>query len=91
MAEIKKGGEQFSSRWGLLCTILGMAVGTGNIWRFPREVASNNGGAFILICFLALFIWAVPLICSESVFGKKTRMANAGAFKALLGEKYASK
>ena len=26
MAEIKKGGEQFSSRWGLLCTILGMAV-----------------------------------------------------------------
>ena len=89
MAEIKKGGEQFSSRWGLLCTILGMAVGTGNIWRFPREVASNNGGAFILICFLALFIWAVPLICAESVFGKKTRMANAGAFKALLGEKYA--
>lgn len=88
MAEIKKQGDQFSSRWGLLCTILGMAVGTGNIWRFPREVASNNGGAFILICFLALFIWAVPLITAESIFGKKTRMANAGAFKALLGDKY---
>ena len=89
MAEIKKGSEQFSSRWGLLCTILGMAVGTGNIWRFPREVASNNGGAFILICFIALFFWAVPLICAESVFGKMTRMGNAGAFKTLLGTKYA--
>lgn len=88
MAEIKKGGDQFSSRWGLMCTILGMAVGTGNIWRFPREVAKNNGGAFILMCFLALFIWAVPLICAESVFGKKTRMANAGAFKTLLGGKW---
>ena len=87
MAEIKKQGDQFSSRWGLLCTILGMAVGTGNIWRFPREVASNNGGAFILICFLALFIWAVPLITAESIFGKKTRMTNARAFKTLLGDK----
>jgi len=40
MAEIKQGGEQFSSRWGLIATILGMAVGTGNIWRFPRELAA---------------------------------------------------
>lgn len=88
MAEIKQGGDQFGSRWGLIATVLGMAVGTGNIWRFPREVASNNGGAFILICFLALFIWAVPLICAESVFGKKTRMANAGAFKVLLGNNW---
>ena len=88
MAEIKQGGEQFTSRWGLLCTILGMAVGTGNIWRFPREVAANNGGAFLLACFLAIFIWAVPLICAESVFGKKTRFANAGAFKALLGDNW---
>jgi NSS family neurotransmitter:Na+ symporter len=71
-----------------MCTILGMAVGTGNIWRFPREVASNNGGAFILLCFLALFIWAVPLISAESVFGKKARMANAGAYKVLLGDKW---
>ena len=88
MAEIKQNGDQFSSRWGLIATVLGMAVGTGNIWRFPREVASNNGGAFILICFLALFFWAVPLICAESVFGKKTRMANAGAFKILLGDNW---
>jgi NSS family neurotransmitter:Na+ symporter len=35
-----------------------------------------------------LFTWAVPLICAESVFGKKTRMANAGAFKTLLGNKW---
>lgn len=90
MAEIKNAaaGEQFSSRWGLLCTILGMAVGTGNIWRFPREVVGNDGGAFILMVFITLFIWAIPLICAESVFGKKSRMANAGAFKVLLGGKW---
>lgn len=73
---------------GLFCTILGMAVGTGNIWRFPREVAANNGGAFVLMCFAALFFWAVPLIAAESVIGKKTRLGNAGGFRSLLGEKY---
>ena len=41
MAEIKKSGEQFSNRWGMLCTILGMVIGTGVIWRFPREVDTN--------------------------------------------------
>ena len=35
----------FSSRWGMLVAMLGMAVGTGNIWRFPRIAASNGGGA----------------------------------------------
>ncbi|MDR3076475.1 MAG: sodium-dependent transporter [Synergistaceae bacterium] len=88
MAEIKQNTEQFASRWGLLCTVLGMAVGTGNIWRFPREVASLNGGAFIIATLIAIIIWAVPLITAESVFGKKTRMANAGAFKVLHGDKW---
>jgi NSS family neurotransmitter:Na+ symporter len=65
-----------------------MAVGTGNIWRFPREVAALGGGAFIIATFIAIILWAVPLITAESIFGKKTRMANAGAFKVLLGEKW---
>jgi NSS family neurotransmitter:Na+ symporter len=65
-----------------------MAVGTGNIWRFPREVAGQGGGAFIIATFIAIIIWAVPLITAESIFGKKTRMANAGAAKVLVGDKY---
>ena len=28
--------ERFSSRWGLILSVIGIAVGTGNIWRFPR-------------------------------------------------------
>ena len=27
--------QRFSSRIGLLLSVLGIAVGTGNIWRFP--------------------------------------------------------
>ncbi|TDI93955.1 MAG: hypothetical protein E2O77_01895, partial [Caldithrix sp.] len=42
-----KQSEFFSSRWGLILAALGMAVGTGNIWRFPRIVAENGGGSFL--------------------------------------------
>ena len=33
--------ESFSSRWGIILVGLGMAVGTGNLWRFPRIVFSE--------------------------------------------------
>ena len=39
--------ESFTSRWGLLFAVLGLAVGTGNIWRFPRIIA-QYGGAFLI-------------------------------------------
>ncbi|RLA86724.1 MAG: hypothetical protein DRG34_06255, partial [Deltaproteobacteria bacterium] len=28
--------QRFSSRLGFLLGVIGIAVGTGNIWRFPR-------------------------------------------------------
>jgi NSS family neurotransmitter:Na+ symporter len=40
--------ERFSSRWGVLLATIGMAVGTGNIWRFPRIAAQNGGGEFLI-------------------------------------------
>ena len=40
--------EQFATRWGILLAAIGMAVGTGNIWRFPRVAAANGGGAFLI-------------------------------------------
>lgn len=35
--------QRFTSRLGLIVSVLGIAVGTGNIWRFPRIVAQNGG------------------------------------------------
>jgi NSS family neurotransmitter:Na+ symporter len=77
--------EYFSSRWGLLLAALGMAVGTGNIWRFPRIAAQNGGGSFLIAWLIFLFLWSVPLLLVEFAMGKATRRGTVGAFSRLLG------
>jgi NSS family neurotransmitter:Na+ symporter len=79
--------EQFQTRWGLVLATLGMAVGTGNIWRFPRIVATNGGGSFLIAWVVFLLIWSVPLMIAEFAFGKRARKGTVGAFVRIAGEK----
>ena len=78
---------------GLLLCVLGIAVGTGNIWRFPRIAAQNAGddgaGAFLVAWLVFLFVWSVPLIIAEYVLGRKGRMGVVGTFAKIAGEKFA--
>jgi NSS family neurotransmitter:Na+ symporter len=83
--------QRFSSRLGLLLSAIGIAVGTGNIWRFPRIVAQNGGeegaGAFLIAWIIFLFIWSIPLIIAEYSLGRKFRSGVIGIFKKAVGEK----
>ncbi|MEM1095824.1 MAG: sodium-dependent transporter [Bacteroidota bacterium] len=84
--------QRFSSRIGLLLSVLGIAVGTGNIWRFPRIAAQNGGedgaGAFLFAWFIFLLIWSLPLIIAEYALGRKGRMGLVGTFAKIAGERY---
>lgn len=80
--------DVFSSRWGMLLAMLGMAVGTGNIWRFPRIAASNGGGSFLVAWAVFLLLWSVPLLILEFGMGKGTRKGTVGAFATTLGPKF---
>jgi SNF family Na+-dependent transporter len=73
----------------MMLAMLGMAVGTGNIWRFPRIAAANGGGSFLVawVCFLLL--WSVPLLLVEFSMGKATRYGTVGAFSRLIGQRFA--
>ena len=81
--------EVFTSRWGMLLAMLGMAVGTGNIWRFPRVAASNGGGSFLVAWVVFLLLWSVPLLILEFGMGKATRRGTIGSFVATVGPKFA--
>ena len=80
-----KENQRFSSRWGTMLVMLGMAVGTGNIWRFPRVAANNGGGSFLFAWAVFLLLWSVPLILVEFAMGRETRRGPVGAFARLLG------
>ena len=79
----------FTSRWGMMLAMLGMAVGTGNIWRFPRVVANNGGGSFLIAWACFLLLWSVPLIMIEFTMGKHARQGPVGAFIKVAGKKFA--
>jgi len=85
--------ELFSSKLGLILSVLGIAVGTGNIWRFPRIAAQNGGqdgaGAFLIAWGACLFLFSIPLIIAEYGIGRYGRKGVIGSFINLVGKKYA--
>ncbi|MCP4453793.1 MAG: sodium-dependent transporter, partial [Planctomycetes bacterium] len=85
--------QRFSSRLGFLMSVIGIAVGTGNIWRFPRIVAQNGSdagaGAFLVAWTVFLFLWSIPLVLAEYAMGRKCRMGVVGTIAQIAGEKFA--
>lgn len=67
---------------------LGMAIGTGNIWRFPRVVTQYGGGSFIIAWMVFLFIWSMPLLLIEFTIGHNFQKGVLGSFKKGMGEKF---
>ena len=80
--------DKFRTKLGFILAGLGMAVGAGNIWRFPRVATQNGGGAFILAWAIFLFLWSLPLLIVEFGMGKSSKKGLVGAFKEFAGEKY---
>ena len=80
--------EQFSSRWGIILASLGMAIGAGNLWRFPR-LAGQYGGTFIILWILFLIIWSIPILLAEFSIGKKFKQGVIGSYSRIGGKKFA--
>ncbi len=72
-----------------MLAMLGMAVGTGNIWRFPRIAAQSGGGEFLVAWLVFLFLWSVPLVLLEFGLARKTRCGPVRAFVQLAGPGWA--
>jgi len=93
VAPDKSTDQRFTSRLGLIMSALGVAVGTGNIWRFPRIAAQSGGetgaGAFLIAWLCFLFLWSIPLIIAEYASGRKHRSGVVGVFIKGMGSRFA--
>ena len=81
--------DEFSGRMGLIFAAIGAAIGTGNIWRFPRMVGANDGGTFLIPWLFFLFAWSIPLVIAEFALGKRSRTGTIGTFRIFAGKNFA--
>lgn len=75
--------ELFRSRIGSIMALAGSAVGLGNIWRFPYMLAEYGGGAFLLVYIFCIVLFSLPIMLSEFIVGRKSRMGAAQAVGTL--------
>lgn len=75
----------FASKVGAILAAAGSAVGLGNVWRFPTEVGSNGGAAFILIYVLFMLVLGVPIMVTEFAIGRYGGSDVTDAFQKMGG------
>lgn len=73
--------ETFASRFGLVATMIGVAVGLGNVWRFPYMVGEFGGAPFVLFYVLVVVVIGIPALMAEWTLGRITRRGPVGAFQ----------
>lgn len=73
--------ETFATRIGILATMIGVAVGLGNVWRFPYLVGAFGGSAFVVAYLAAALLVGVPALMAEWALGRHTRRGTLGAFE----------
>lgn len=83
MSELNKQRDGFGSKLGIVAAAAGSAIGLGNIYRFPCELGSNGGAAFLLIYLCIVLVLGLPVMLSELVIGRRSKLNVVGAFKRL--------
>jgi len=65
---------------GTLMTIIGVAIGLGNVWRFPYMAGKFGGAAFVLFYAFISVVVGVPALMAEFALGRAARRGPVGAF-----------
>jgi NSS family neurotransmitter:Na+ symporter len=63
-------------------SLIGVAIGLGNVWRFPYLVGRFGGAAFVLMYVLIALGIGVPALMGEWALGRHSRRGTVGAYAA---------
>ena len=66
-------------RFDFILSMIGNALGLGNVWRFPYMAHKNGGAAFLIPYFVCMFAIDISGIHIESTMGQYSAMGTAHA------------
>ncbi|XP_059394289.1 sodium- and chloride-dependent neutral and basic amino acid transporter B(0+)-like [Carassius carassius] len=73
----------WSSKREYMLSMIGYAVGLGNVWRFPYLAYKHGGGAFLIPYIIMLAVAGLPLFFMESSFGQFCSQGPINVWKAV--------
>ncbi len=65
----------FASSLTTVLTLAGVAIGLGNVWRFPYMMGAYGGSAFLLLFLVFMLLIAVPALMAELALARTHRAA----------------
>lgn len=71
----------FESSWGTLLSTAGVAIGLGNIWRFPYMMGQHGGSLFLIAYIIIAVAFGLPGLMAEWSLARYTRRGTFGAFE----------
>ena len=75
--------NQWNSRLAFVLSMIGAAVGLGNIWRYSYVVYTNGGGTFFIPYLVAIFLMGIPFLILEYGMGYKHKDSYSNIVKSI--------
>ncbi len=75
----------FGSSLSTVLTLAGVAIGLGNVWRFPYMMGSYGGSAFLLLFLAMMLVIAVPAMMAELSLARHYRGATIRVMRLSFG------
>ena len=72
---MKVSNEKLGSRLGFIFLSAGCAIGLGNVWKFPYMTGQYGGGVFLILYFLMLIMFGIPIMTMELSIGRAAQKA----------------
>lgn len=72
----KEERPEWGNEWEGLLTLIGYAVGIGNVWRFPYLCFENGGAVFLVPYMIVLIFLGIPIFALESAAGQSYKQGS---------------